>query len=91
MMSWLGTLLALGILTPFVLSYLTQCPFRPHYFPPSLSINAFHESLGDLRVSQPSFDPYCVYLEDVPAEIMWSTFSVMLLIFVWHLMSLRGH
>ena len=35
---------------------------------------AFHESVGDLRGYNPSFDRYCAYLEDVPQKIMWSTF-----------------
>jgi len=29
-------------------------------------LHAFHESLGDIRGYNPSFDPYCAYLEDVP-------------------------
>jgi len=34
----------------------------------------FHESLFDIRGYNPSFDLYCAYLEDIPREIMWSTF-----------------
>ena len=37
-------------------------------------LHAFHESLGDVRGYNPSLDPYCAYLEDVPRKIMWSTF-----------------
>ena len=65
-------LLALGIPTPFVPSYLT---FSPALLPTSpTQLHAFHESLGDLIGSHLSFDPYCAYLEDVPSENMWSTF-----------------
>ena len=35
---------------------------------------AYHESLGDIRGYNPSFDPYCAYLEDMPRKIIWSTF-----------------
>ena len=46
---------------------------------PSLSttpshLHAFHESLGDIRGCTPSFDPYCVYLKDMPRKIVWGTF-----------------
>ena len=37
-------------------------------------LHAYHESLGDIRGYNPSFDPCCTYLEDVPRKIMWSTF-----------------
>jgi len=37
-------------------------------------LHAFHESLGDIRGYNPSFDPYCAYLEDMPRKIMWSPF-----------------
>ena len=37
-------------------------------------MHTFHESLGDIRGYSPSIDPYCAYLEDVPAKIIWSTF-----------------
>jgi len=37
-------------------------------------LHAFHESLGDIRCYNPSFDTYCAYLKNVPIEIMWSTF-----------------
>jgi len=33
-------------------------------------MHAFHESLGDPRVYNPSFDPYCANLEDVPRKII---------------------
>ena len=36
-------------------------------------LRAYHESLGDIRGYNPSFDPYCAYLEDIPRKIMWST------------------
>jgi len=35
---------------------------------------AFHESLSDVRGYNPSFDPYCAYLEDVPRKIIWCIF-----------------
>jgi len=38
-------------------------PTTPSY------VDAFHESLGDIRVDQ-----YCAYLADMPRQIMWSTF-----------------
>ena len=37
-------------------------------------VHAFHESLGDIRGYNPSFDPYCAYLGDVPRKIMQSSF-----------------
>ena len=37
-------------------------------------LHAFHESLGDLRGYNPSLDPYCAYLEDMPRKIEWTTF-----------------
>jgi len=37
-------------------------------------LHAFHKSLGDIRGSHPTFDPYCTYMEDVPRQIMWSIF-----------------
>jgi len=35
---------------------------------------AFYESLGDIRASHPSFDPYYAYLEDRYRRIMGNTF-----------------
>jgi len=43
-------------------------PTTPSY------MHAYHESLGDIRGYNPSFDPHCAYLEDVPRKIMCSTF-----------------
>jgi len=40
----------------------------------SSHLHAYHESLGDITGYNPSFDPYCAYLEDVPRRIMWSSF-----------------
>ena len=37
-------------------------------------MHAFHESLSAIRGYNPSFDPLCAYLEDVPRKIMWSSF-----------------
>ena len=37
-------------------------------------LHAYPESLGDIRGYNPSFDPYCAYLEDLLRKIMWSTF-----------------
>jgi len=42
-------------------------PFPSH-------VLAFHKSLGDLKGSHPSFNPYCANLEDKPTKIMWTTF-----------------
>ena len=36
--------------------------------------HAFHESLGDIRGSHPTFDPYNACLEDMPKTIVWSPF-----------------
>jgi len=36
----------------------------------SSHLHAFHESLGDIKGSHPTFDPYYAYLEDVPRKIM---------------------
>jgi len=33
-----------------------------------------YASLGYFRGSDPSIDPYCLSLEDLPRKIMWSTF-----------------
>jgi len=46
-------------------------PFSPTI--PS-HVHAYHESLGDIIGYNPSFDPYCAYLEDVQRKIMWCTF-----------------
>ena len=40
--------------------------------PPHL--HAFHESLGDIRGCNPSLDPYCAYVEDMPRKIEQTTF-----------------
>jgi len=37
-------------------------------------LHAYHKSLSDIRGYNPSFDPYCADLEDVPRKIMWNTF-----------------
>ena len=37
-------------------------------------LHAYHESLGDIRGYNPSFDPSCAYVEDKPQKIMWNTF-----------------
>jgi len=50
---------------------LTLFPLLP--ITPS-HLHAYPESLGDIRGYNPSFDPYCAYLEDVPRQIMWTTF-----------------
>jgi len=44
--------------------------------PPTIPshLHAFRESLGDIKGYNPSFDPYCSYLDDVPRKITWSTF-----------------
>jgi len=52
-------------LTPISSPLLSTTPSHLH---------AFHESLGDIRGYNPSLDPYCTYLEDVPRKIMWNTF-----------------
>ena len=60
-------------------------PTRPPY------LHAFHESLGDIQGYNPSLDPYCAYLEDMPRKIEWTTFFDYYFDFLWHLISLRGH
>jgi len=37
-------------------------------------LQTFHESLGDIKGYNPSLNPYCANLEDVPRTITWSTF-----------------
>jgi len=37
-------------------------------------LHAFYKSLRDISESQPSFDPLCAYLEDLPRKVTWSTF-----------------
>jgi len=39
--------------------------------PPTIPshLHAFHESLSDIKGYNPSLDPYCAYLEDVPRKI----------------------
>jgi len=50
----------------------------PHFIPSTshhpVSLLAYHESLGDIRGYNPSFDPYSTYLEDFLGKIIWSTF-----------------
>jgi len=36
-------------------------------------LQAFYESLCDIRGPPPFVDPYCAYLEDVLRKIMWNT------------------
>jgi len=43
-------------------------PTTPSY------VHAFHESLGDIKGSHPSFDPHYTYVYDMPRKIMWSPF-----------------
>ena len=52
-------------LVPISSSYLTATT------PP---LPAFPESVGDIRGSNPSLDPSCAYLEDVPRKILLCTF-----------------
>ena len=40
----------------------------------SSHLHAFHEFLGDIRGSYPSFDPYCANLEDMLGKTMLSPF-----------------
>ena len=37
-------------------------------------LQEYHESMCDIKGYNPSFDPYCAYLEDVPRKIMCSPF-----------------
>ena len=52
-------------LTPISSPLLSTTPSHLH---------AFYEFLGDIRGYNPSLDPYCAYLEDVPRKITWNTF-----------------
>ena len=52
-------------LTPISSPFLSTTPSPLH---------AFHESLGDIRGYNPSLDPYCAYLEDMPRKIEWPNF-----------------
>ena len=52
-------------LTPISSPFLSTTPSPLH---------AFHESLGDIRGYNPSLDPYCAYLDDMPRKIEWTTF-----------------
>jgi len=47
-------------LTPILSPLLHILPSHMH---------AFHESLGDIQGYNPSLDPYCAYLEDMPRKI----------------------
>jgi len=81
MISWLGTLLALGIPTPSELLDLMlfsspSLPMTPSH------IHAFQGSLGYLRGSHPSIDPYCAYLENVPEKSCGVFSLIMLFIFL---------
>ena len=46
------------------------------HLPPTIPahLHAFHASLGDIKGYNPSLDPYCAHLEDVPRKITSSTF-----------------
>jgi len=37
-------------------------------------LHAFHEPLGDIRGYNPSFDPYCAYIEEMPRKVEWTSF-----------------
>jgi len=37
-------------------------------------LHSLHEPLGGLRAYSLSFDPYCVYLKEMPSKIVWTTF-----------------
>jgi len=50
---------------------LDLTPISSPLFPTAPShLHAYHESLGAIRGYNPSFDPCCAYLEDVPRKIM---------------------
>ena len=66
---------SIGLIHSICSESLDLAPILSPLLPTTPSqVHAFYECLGDLRGSHPSFDPYCAYLEDVPGEMMWSTF-----------------
>ena len=74
---------SMGLIGSICAELLDSTPISSLFLPtlPSL-LHALHKSLSDIRGSYPLFDPYCAYLEDAPRKITWSTFLLMLLIFL---------
>jgi len=48
-------------------------------------------SLGYLRGYDPSIDPYCISLEDLPRKITWTSCFNPFYDFLWALIRLRGY
>jgi len=60
---------------PIYTEPLDLSPISSPLLPTTCShLHAFHESLGDIRGYNPSLDPYCAYLEDMPTKIEWTNF-----------------
>jgi len=65
----------IGLIDPICIKPLYLTPTSSPSLPTTPSyVHAFHASLCDIRGYNPSFDPYCAYLEDVPRKIMWIPF-----------------
>jgi len=69
-------------LTPILSPLLPMTPSNLH---------AYHVSVGDIRGYNPSFDPYCAYLEDMPRKIIWSTFFNHIFDFSMAFDEFKGH
>ena len=77
---------------PICTKSLDLIPISSPFLPTTLfQFHALHKSLGDIRGYNPSLDLYYVYLGDMPRKIMKSTYLIILLIFPWYLISVRGH
>jgi len=59
---------------PICTEPLDLTPISSLLLPTTFShLHAFHESPGDIRGYNPSLDPSCAYLEDMPRKIEWTT------------------
>jgi len=65
-----GTTPSIGLIEPICNEPLDLTPLHPLYFPPPPLICMLIMTLGDIKGYNPSFDPYCAYLKDVPRNIM---------------------
>ena len=69
--------LSIGLIYPIYTKSLDLSPTSSPLLSTTRShLDAFHESLGDIRGYYPSLDPNWAYLENVLRKIMWCTFFV---------------
>ena len=84
-----GAVLSIEHIYPICTELLDLVPISSPSLPTTPShLHALLEPLGEIGKYNPSSNPYCVHLKDMPRKI---DYLIMLLIFLRHWMSLRGH